>query len=121
MLCCRERDRDRDRERERDRDREDHLKVSGGSGSDDRHRVGASPSLSSSVAERLDKHSRARSPPGSGGFLSDLESKRRKEERAAAAAAHHQSGQESDGEKSDQDLVVDVANEVSAQIPPSCP
>ena len=44
---------------------------------------------------------------GIGGFISDLESKRRREERAAAAAA----AQDSDGEKSDQDLVVDVANE----------
>lgn len=101
--------------RERDRERDDYLKVGGSSSSsDDRHRVGTSPSLlSSSVSERLDKHSRARSPPGSSSSISDLEAKRRKEERVAAAASHLQNAQDSDGEKSDQDLVVDVANEVT--------
>ena len=97
----RERDRERERERERDRERdhrEEHVKV----GSEERHRdrVGASPSSSNQAAERLEhKHLRTRSP---GAFISDLESKRRKDEQRAA---------DSDGEKSDPDLVVDVANE----------
>ncbi|XP_046463752.1 transducin-like enhancer protein 4 isoform X2 [Daphnia pulex] len=98
----RERDRERERERERDRERdhrEEHVKVS----NEERHRdrVGASPSSSSvQAAERLEhKHLRTRSP---GAFISDLESKRRKDEQRAA---------DSDGEKSDPDLVVDVANE----------
>jgi groucho len=70
--------------------------------SEERHRdrVGASPSSSNQATERLEhKHLRTRSP---GAFISDLESKRRKDEQRAA---------DSDGEKSDPDLVVDVANE----------
>ena len=93
----REQQRERERERERmeqreqrDREREESHKGGGASSSaDERHRVAASP------ASERDKHSRTRSP------FADLEAKRRKEERA----------QESDGDKSDQDLVVDVANE----------
>ena len=93
----REQQRERERERERmeqreqrDREREEPHKGGGASSSaDERHRVAASP------ASERDKHSRTRSP------FADLEAKRRKEERA----------QESDGDKSDQDLVVDVANE----------